>query len=193
MVILKIYEIKLRNKNYSDNTIEIYCSYLNSFLKLIDIKDPYQVRTLEISDFLENFNYTSIAQQNQYIGALKLFAKLILNKKNIHLSKIKRPRGERKLPRVIDTRLIKEQLSKIDNLKHKAILTLTYSVGLRVSEVVNIKIEDIDSTRMIIYINNAKGRKDRIVQKIAGHSSSKTTEIYTHISNEILNKVELPI
>jgi site-specific recombinase XerD len=142
---------------------------------------------------------------------------------------------------------------------------LTYSVGLRVSEVINLKIEDIDSKRMIIHIKNAKGRKDRIVplsenilkllrgyflkykpktylfngqksiiyssgscnkivkkylgekyhihqlrhscftyllecgvglriiQKIAGHSSSKTTEIYTHVSNQMLNKIKLPI
>lgn len=160
---------------------------------------------------------------------------------------------------------IKPQLQKVKNTKHKAILTLTYSVGLRVSEIINIKIEDIDSKRMLIYIKNAKGRKDRIVplsptvlellriyykeykpteylfngqtttqysigscqkiykkyidlnssihtlrhssftnllengtdlriiQKIAGHSSSKTTEIYTHVSNQRLNKVNLPI
>ncbi|MFM7990543.1 MAG: tyrosine-type recombinase/integrase, partial [Candidatus Fonsibacter sp.] len=54
-------------------------------------------------------------------------------------------------------------MSKIDNLKHKAILTLTYSVGLRVSEIVNLKIEAIDSKRMLIHIKNAKGRKDRLV------------------------------
>jgi site-specific recombinase XerD len=177
----------------------------------------------------------------------------------------KRPRKEKKLPKVIDGEYIKSQLSKIENLKHRSILSLTYSVGLRVSEVVNLKIEDIDSKRMIIHIKNAKGRKDRIVplsqtvlellrnyfkeykpkeylfngqsdlrysigscqkiykkyidshssihtlrhssftnllesgtdlriiQKIAGHSSSKTTEIYTHVSNQLLNKVNLPI
>ena len=173
--------------------------------------------------------------------------------------------NRKKLPVVIDGEYIKEQLSKIENIKHKTILTLTYSVGLRVSEVVNLKIEDIDSKRMLIHIKNAKGKKDRIVplsqtvlellrkyfkeykpkeylfngqtggkyssgscqkiykkyidqnssihtlrhssftnllengtdlriiQKIAGHSSSKTTEIYTHVSNQMLNKVCLPI
>jgi site-specific recombinase XerD len=169
------------------------------------------------------------------------------------------------ITKVIDGDYIKSQLSKIENLKHKLILTLTYSVGLRVSEVVNLKIEDIDSKRMLIHLKNAKGRKDRIVplsqtvlellrqyfkeykptvylfngqtglqysigscqkiykkyidsdssihtlrhssftsllesgtdlriiQKIAGHSSSKTTEIYTHVSNQLLNKINLPI
>ena len=75
----------------------------------------------------------------------------------------KRPKSEKKLPKVIDGDYIKSQLSKIENLKHKTILTLTYSVGLRVSEIINLKIEDIDHKRMIIHIKNAKGKKDRIV------------------------------
>jgi site-specific recombinase XerD len=265
MKILKIFEEKLRYKNYSERSITLYVSYLSFFLKEERIKDPYQITTNRIVIFLENKSYTSISQQNQYIGCLKLFAKYILNKKDIHLSKIERPKSEKKLPQVIDGDHIKEQLSKITNLKHKTILTLTYSVGLRVSEVVNLRIEDIDSKRMIIHIKNAKGRKDRIVplsqrvlelmreywrefkpneylfngqsggkysiqscqkiykkyidekssihtlrhssftnllesgtdlriiQKIAGHSSSKTTEIYTHVSNQLLSKVNLPI
>lgn len=265
MKILKIFEEKLRYRNYSLKTINVYKSYLNTFLKINNIKDPYQVTTNQIVKFLESYTFTSTSQQNQYIGCLKLFAKYILNKKDIHLSKIERPKNEKKLPKVIDGEFVKKQLSKIQNLKHKAILTLTYSVGLRVSEVVNLKIEDIDSKRMLIHIKNAKGRKDRIVplsqtvldilrkyfkeykpiehlfngqnspqysvgscqkiykkyidnnssihtlrhssftnllesgtdlriiQKIAGHSSSKTTEIYTHVSSNILSKVKLPI
>jgi site-specific recombinase XerD len=214
---------------------------------------------------LENHKFSSTSQQNQYIGCLKLYARYILNKKDIHLSKIERPKSEKKLPRVIDKDFILDKLSKIENTKHKAILTLTYSAGLRVSEIVNLKIEDIDSKRMIIHIKNAKGRKDRIVplsqtvlkllriyfkeykpkeflfngqtnshysikscqtifkkyidekshihilrhscftsllesgvdikiiQSIAGHSNIKTTEIYTHVSKKLLNKVVLPI
>lgn len=265
MKILKIFEEKLRYKNYSEKTINLYVSYLSFFLIQEDVKDAYGVTTQKIVNFLENKSYSSTSQQNQYIGCLKLFAKYILNKKDIHLSKIERPKSEKKLPQVIDHNHIINQLSKIENIKHKAILTLTYSVGLRVSEVVDLKIEDIDSKRMLIHIKNAKGKKDRIVplsqtvlillreywkeykpkiylfngqssdqysiqscqkiykkyidevssihtlrhssftnllengtdlriiQKIAGHSSSKTTEIYTHVSNQLLSKVNLPI
>jgi site-specific recombinase XerD len=265
MKILKIFEEKLRYKNYSNNSIKLYISYLKLFLETEKIKDPYQVRTQQIVSFLEKYPYTSCSQQNQYIGALKLFAKYILNKKDIHLSKIERPKSEKKLPKVVDGDLIKTQLQKIENIKHKAILSLTYSVGLRVSEIVNLKIESIDSKRMLIHIKNAKGKKDRIVplsptvlnllreyyieykpkeylfngqnsnqysigscqkiykkyidenssihnlrhssftgllengtdlriiQKIAGHSNIKTTEIYTHVSNQILSKVKLTI
>lgn len=265
MKILKIFEEKLRYKNYSSNSINLYKSYLSFFLTEQKVKDPYQVTTKQIVEFLQSKTYSSISQQNQYIGCLKLFAKYILNKKNIHLAKIERPKSEKKLPKVIDHNRIISQLNKIENLKHKSILTLTYSVGLRVSEIVNLKIEDIDSKRMIIHIKNAKGRKDRlvplslnvlsllreyfkeyrpneylfngqnsnqysiqscqklyklyiddkssihtlrhstftnllesgtdlrIIQKIAGHSSSKTTEIYTHVSNQLLSKIKLPI
>ena len=265
MKILKIFEEKLRYKNYSEKSIKLYISYLNFFLTEQKIKDPYQVTTKQIVDFLQSKTYSSTSQQNQYIGCLKLFAKYILNKKDIHLSKIERPKSEKKLPKVIDNNHIITQLDKIQNLKHKSILSLAYSVGLRVSEITNLKIQDIDSKRMLIHIKNAKGKKDRIVplsenillllreyykqhkpkeylfngqnsnqysiqscqklyklyidknssihtlrhssftnlledgtdiriiQKIAGHNSSKTTEIYTHVSNEILSKVKLPI
>lgn len=265
MKILKIFEEKLRYKNYSERSIKVYTSYLSQFLIEEDIKDPYQITTSKITKFLESKSYSSTSQQNQYIGCLKLFAKYILNKKDIHLSKIERPKSEKKLPQVIDHEYIINRLSQIKNLKHKSILTLTYSVGLRVSEIVNLKIEDIDSKRMLIHIKNAKGKKDRIVplsqnvlellreyfieykpkeylfngqgsqqysiqscqklykkyidqnssihtlrhssftnllengtdlriiQKLAGHSSSKTTEIYTHVSNQLLSKVNLPI
>ena len=263
--VLKIFENKLRYKNYSENSIKLYVSYLNLFLEKENIKDAYQLRTNQIVSFLETNNFTSVSQQNQYIGCLKLFARYILNKKDIHLNKIERPRREKHLPRVIDSEFIKDKLSKITNLKHKTILSLTFSVGLRVSEVVNLKIEDIDSKRMLINIKQAKGKKDRIVplsetilkllreyylqykpkeylfngqnsiqysigscqqiykkyidknghihtlrhscftsllesdtdtriiQKIAGHKSIKTTEIYTHVTNQTLKKVKLPI
>jgi site-specific recombinase XerD len=206
----------------------------------------------------------SVSQQNQVINSIRFLYKEVLGKKYDKVS-FKRPRSEKKLPKVIDSDFIRERLEKIENIKHKSILTLTFSVGLRVSEVVNLKIEDIDSKRMIIHIKNAKGTYARIVpishkvltllreywkeykpneylfngqsstkysigscqkiykkyidqdssiytlrhssftsllengtdlriiQKIAGHSSSKTTEIYTHVSNQVLNKVNLPI
>jgi len=213
---------------------------------------------------LDKYSFTSVSQQNQVINSIRFLYKFGLDKKYDKVS-FKRPKSEKKLPKVIDGVFIKEQLSKIENIKHKSLLALTYSVGLRVSEVVNLKIEDIDSKRMIIHIKNAKGKKDRIVplsqtvlellrqywkeykpvnylfngqnplkyspnscnkivkkylgenyhihqlrhscftnllesgvdlriiQKIAGHNNVKTTEIYTHVSNQLLSKVKLPI
>lgn len=266
MKILEIFENKLRVKNYSTNTIKVYKQTLKQYLKEISCKDPYQISTKEIIYYLESKSFSSIAQQNQFIGCLKLFARYILNKKDIHLDKIERPRSEKKLPRVIEKEFLLEKLSKIENVKHKAILTLAYSTGMRVSEVCNLKIEDIDSKRMLIYVKNGKGRKDRIVpltqtvlnllrqhyksekpiiylfngqnkgdkytsrscnqivkkylggeyhfhllrhsnatamleagtdlryiQSHLGHSSSKTTEIYTHISTTKIKNLNVPI
>lgn len=254
---------KMRYLNYSDRTITTYLFYINQFFNVVTIS-PTRLTSDNFQSYLDNYNFTSISQQNQVINSIRFLYKEVLGKKYVKVS-FKRPKKEKKLPKVIDNRFIREKLSKIENLKHKTILTLTYSVGLRVSEVVNIKIEDIDSKRMLIHIRNAKGRKDRIVplsnfvlkllreywkrykpkeylfngqkslqysitscqkiykkyidinssihtlrhssftkllengtdiriiQNIAGHSSSKTTEIYTHVSNQMLNKVNLPI
>jgi site-specific recombinase XerD len=74
---------------------------------------------------------------------------------------IKRPKKDRKLPAVLSREEISKLLSSIANVKHKAILMLTYSAGLRVSEVVKLKLEDIDTERKLIHIRGAKGRKDR--------------------------------
>lgn len=90
----------------------------------------------------------------------------ILEKKNIHLDKIERPRSNKKLPKIIDSKIILDNISNTENIKHRTIISLTYNVGygtLRVSEVINLKIIDIDSKRMVINIINTKGNKDRIV------------------------------
>jgi len=262
--VVKIYIKKLTYKHYSNRTVETYSCYVKKFLKENN-KNPYHITTKEIISYLENKTFSSISVQNQYIGALKLYAKYILNKKNIHLSKIERPRKEKKLPQVIDKEFLLDKISNIENLKHKSIISLAYSTGMRVSEVINLKLKDVDSKRMIIHIKNAKGRRDRIVplsknilfllrqycleykpkeylfngqfslkysstscnqivkkylgkqyhfhllrhssftsmlesgtdlrviQSVAGHKSSRTTEIYTHVSKTSINKVNTPL
>lgn len=262
--IIKICEEKFIYLNYSPRTRDNYISHIKPFLVSLGDKQIIHCNSSDFQLYLDTYKFTSISQQNQVINAIRFLYKEVLNKKYDKVS-FKRPRSEKKLPRVINGDFIKNQLSKINNLKHKAILTLTYSVGLRVSEIINLKIEDMDSKRMLIHIKNAKGRKDRIVplsktvlellrnyykeykpeeylfngqnsiqysigscqriykkyidpnssihtlrhssftnllesgtdlriiQKIAGHSSLKTTEIYTHVSNNLLSKVKLPI
>lgn len=266
MKITNYYEIskqKLKYYNYSDKTILNYLSYIKQFLNEVDTP-PSRLTSDDFQSYLDNYNFTSVSQQNQVINAIRFLYKEVLNKKYDKVS-FKRPKSEKKLPKVIDSELILCKLNLIENIKHKSILTLTFSVGLRVSEIVNLKIEDIDSKRMLIHIKDAKGRKDRIVplsktvlellrtyykeykpkqflfngqnseqysigscqkiykkyidtnssihtlrhssatallengtdvriiQKILGHSSTKTTEIYTHISNNLLSKVKLPV
>jgi integrase/recombinase XerD len=260
---LRKYENVLRVKNYADNTVNIYCHYLSVFLKSFDC-DAYHISKSKAIDWMQSFNYTSVSQQNQLINAIKLFYKFII-KTELKDVLVSRPRKEKRLPQVIDKEFLLDGISKITNLKHKSIISLAYSVGLRVSEVCNLKIEDIDSKRMIINVRQAKGNKDRvlplsqkvlellreyykqhrpkgylfngqnslkyspsscnkivkkyfgdkyhfhqlrhssftslleagtdlrIIQKIAGHMSSKTTEVYTHVSTQLLSKINLPV
>jgi site-specific recombinase XerD len=163
MKILEVYRKKLRFKRYAERTVEVYEYYLSEFLKELKIKDPYQVSTKQIISYLENRNYSSVSQQNQIIGCLKLFARYILNKSDVHLNKIERPRQERKLQPVIPRDHILKSLDNIENLKHKSILTLGYACGLRVSEVINLQWKHLDRSQEIIYIQCSKGKKDRIV------------------------------
>lgn len=163
MKVLEIYIQKLRFRNYSERTIETYSCYLYKFFQEENIKDPYQVTTKQIESYLLNKSYSSNSQQNQIIGSLKLFAKYVLGKKEIHLSKIERPKREKKLPMVLDAPMLAKKINAIKNLKHRAILVLGLSCGLRISEVVNLKWEDILRPRRQIHIKNAKGKKDRFV------------------------------
>lgn len=263
---LKICDQKLKVLNYAKTTKEMYIGYINKFL-LSQSKSTAHLNAKDFQMYLDNYNFTSVSQQNQIISAIKFLYKYVLSKKYDKVS-FARPRQTKKLPKVIETDIILNSLSKIKNIKHKAILSLAYSCGARVSEVCNIKIENIDSSRMLIFIKSGKGDKDRyvplsenilillrnyfieykpkeylfngmskkhlrystsscraifkkyinskdrtfhslrhscftyllesgtnlrIIQSIAGHKSSKTTEIYTHVSKKLLNKVVLPI
>lgn len=158
--IVEIYIKNLTNKNYSKRTIETYVCYLEKFLQEIN-KNPYHITTKEIESYLLNKKYSSVSQQNQIIGSVKLFAKFILNKKDVHLQKIERPRKEKKLPKIIDAELLASKINQVQNLKHKAILTLGLSCGLRISEVINLKWLDLDRQRNILNVISGKGRKDR--------------------------------
>jgi site-specific recombinase XerD len=142
--IIKICEQKLINLKYSKNTIKTYLNNIKVFI-----------------DSANTNNKQIISQQNQIINSIKFLYREVLNKKYDKVS-FKRPKREKKLTQVIDVNFILDKLSKIENIKHRTILTLCFSVGFRVSEIVNLKIEDIDSKRMIIHIKNAKGKKDRV-------------------------------
>lgn len=161
MKILEVYTQKLRYLKYSKRTIETYVHYFEKFINEEVIKDAYQVSTKQIEEYLVNREYSSISQQNQIIGSLKLFAQHVLGKNKIHLSKIKRPRKEKKLPKVIDAELLASKIKPILNIKHRAILTLGLSCGLRISEVINLKWEHLDRERNILNVVNGKGKKDR--------------------------------
>jgi integrase/recombinase XerD len=102
----------------------------------------------------------SISYQNQSINAIKFYYERVLGgQRKVYL--VERPRSEHTLPVVLSQQEIQAILKIPTNLKHRAILTTIYSAGLRVSEALNLKMSDIDSNRMQIRVEQAKGKKDR--------------------------------
>ena len=214
-------------------------------------------------------NKYSASYQNQIVNAVKLFFRGIEHKQ-LQPELIHRPKTQKLLPNVLSKEEIKLILNAHGNIKHKAMLSLIYSCGLRRSELLHLKLTDIDSKRGLVIIRQGKGRKDRIaplsekilnllrdyytaykpnlwlfegqdkksqyderslqnvlkqaveksritkpvslhwlrhsyathllengtdlryIQEILGHSSSRTTEIYTHVSNKSLQKIVSP-
>lgn len=254
----------LERRNYSENTMNIYLPIIDQFLKQVGVP-PTRIKAEHFQLFISNYPFTSRSKQNQVISAMKFLYEQVMGHQYLKVD-FKRPRGEKKLPRVIDHDLIVSKLEQIENIKHKAILSLIYSAGLRISEAINLKIEDVDSDRMLFHIRNAKGRKDRFVpispkilqllrdyfikerpslylfngqggklrysatsirkimkrcisethkvhelrhsfathlieqdvalpkvSKLLGHRSTRTTEIYTHLSMKSLREIKMPI
>src|SRR3982751_3997546 len=96
------------------------------------------------------------------MNALKFYYEQVLHKEKMFFD-IPRPKKPMQLPKVLNETELKRMFAAIKNIKHKAILFTAYSAGLRVSEVVSLRVQDIDSKRMQIFIQRAKGKKDRIV------------------------------
>ena len=262
---------ELLSRKYSYKTVKGYLYYNKDFLNFIG-KTLSDINDSDIKDYLlylAEEKQSATSTLNQAINALKFYYGTILKKKFLY--EIRRPRKDKKLPVVLSKEEVAKILSSIENIKHKAILMIAYSSGLRVSEVVKLKPEDIDSKRMLIHIKGSKGRKDRYtllsetvletlrvywrkyrpqkwlfegaregrylstrtadkifvnacekagikkevsfhtlrhsfathlleggtdlryIQELLGHTHSKTTEIYTHVSTKSLGKIVSPI
>ena len=263
----------LQSKRYSESTIKTYSEALKTFLQFFSEKPLEQIDNQDIVHFNNAYilkNKLSAAYQNQVVNAIKLFFKTIEHKA-IDVSLVHRPRREHTLPNVLSKEEVQAILKSLTNLKHKTMLSLIYSCGLRRSELLNLKPMHIDSKRGLLIIKNAKGKKDRItplpkmliemlrsyytayqpsiylfegqvkgepyserslnlvfkqaleksgnkkpatlhwlrhsyathlleagtdlryIQELLGHKSSKTTEIYTHVSSKKIGEIKSPI
>ncbi len=151
----------LVSRKYSYKTVKGYLYYNRDFLSFAG-KDISDVTEEDIKNYLFHLaeeKQSATSTLNQAINALKFYYGTMLKKKFLY--EIKRPRKDKKLPIVLSKEEVAAILESVDNLKHKALLMLVYSAGLRVGEVVRLRPEDIDSKRMLIQIKGAKGRKDR--------------------------------
>jgi integrase/recombinase XerD len=154
----------LRVRNYSPRTqtryIECVARFANHFGKSPDLLGPKQIRSFQIH--LVDKKGCSWTVLNQTVCALR-FLYLTTLGKDWGIRHIPYAKGEKKLPVVLSQREAAMLLQSVSNLKHLTMLLLAYSAGLRVSEIANLEVKDIDSDRMIIHVRLGKGRKDRIV------------------------------
>jgi integrase/recombinase XerD len=148
---------------YSRQSCKAYTNHIKRFISFHCEKSIQELDEVEIKEYLyyllEN-QRRSHSYVSQAVSSIKFFYRYIL-KKNELAVEIPRPRKQEKLPEVLSQQDVAKILSNITNTKHKAILFLVYSAGLRVSEVVNLKVQDIDSKRMLVHVKQGKGRKDR--------------------------------
>lgn len=153
---------KLELKRYANNTVKTYVSCFERFINHypdieIDNLDEKIVR--DYLKYLVNKNWSN-SYINQSINSIKFYYEIVLGMPN-RFYEIERPRKERKLPIVLSKDEVKALIDATNNLKHRCILALLYSAGLRRSELLNLKLKDIDSKRMLVKVNDAKGNKDR--------------------------------
>lgn len=262
----------LGTKRYSPNTIKTYTEALKSFLLFYNDKPTDCIDNADVVNYYKNHileNKLSASFQNQIVNAIKLYFGTLKNRTLI-LEKIYRPKREKLLPNVLSKKEVKKILEAHSNTKHRCMLSMIYSCGLRRSELLSLKPADIDADRKLVLIRQGKGRKDRIaplspqilvmlrdyykaykpsvwlfegrisgeqyderslaqvlkqallktgikkpvslhwlrhsyathllesgtdlryIQEILGHKSSRTTEIYTHVSTKSLQNVKSP-
>ena len=153
----------LRSKRYSESTIATYSEALKSFLVFYREKAVADINNEDVIVYNNEHilkNNLSASYQNQVTNAIKLFFQTIRETKML-VDKIHRPKNAKTLPNVLSKEETFRLIDLTTNLKHKTLLALIYSSGLRISEAINMKITDIDRQRMLIHVKNAKGKKDR--------------------------------
>jgi integrase/recombinase XerD len=262
---------KLEIKKYSLNTAKSYIAMFEGYINYYKEADLLTLNEPDIRKYLSHLVKAKKSNSfiNQSINAIKFYYEMVLGMPNRFYS-IERPNKEEKLPVVLSQGEVTRMLGKLNNIKHKCIVSLLYSSGLRLGELLHLKIAAIDSDRMLIHVVGAKGKKDRYtilskalltdlrkyfldyrpkeylfegpfkkqysetsvqkivkrtakwagirkkvsphtlrhsfathllengtdlryIQNLLGHSSSKTTEIYTHVAVNALKAIESPL
>ncbi len=152
----------LQLRGFSPKTQNIYLREVSNLAKYFG-KAPEDVTEEQLKEYLVSLledRKLSAGTYKYYVAGIKFLYRTTLNRGEV-VEKIKYPKARIKLPVVLDLAEVKRLLSVIENLKHRALLTITYSAGLRVSEAARLKVTDIDSKRMMVRVQQGKGYKDR--------------------------------
>ena len=155
----------MEHKRYSDSTVKTYKQAITVFLRFIKPKMSAEATNEDMQRFVYQYmipRKLSFSYQNQAVNAAKLFFKTIRGSVLI-TEQLERPRREHKLPNVLSKEEVAAILQALSNQKHRTMLSLIYACGLRRSELLNLKPENIDSKRHMLIILNSKGKKDRVV------------------------------
>lgn len=154
----------LLSRRYSDSTTKTYTEALKSFLTFYNEKPVSEIINDDVIRYNNEYilnNNLSVSYQNQIVNAIKLFFTTIRETK-IEIDKIHRPKRAKLLPNVLSKQEVKLILNAHSNTKHKTMLSLIYSCGLRCGELLALKPLHIDSKRNLVLLKNSKGKKDRI-------------------------------
>ena len=157
------YLLKLELKKYSPNTVRAYVKAFELFMNYFTNKTLTQINENDIRHYLQHLiqNGFSDSTVNLAVNSIKFYYEIVLDMPNRFYS-IERPRKKEKLPVVISKQEVKALLEHTHNIKHYCIISMLYSTGIRRGELLNLKLEDIDSQRMLIRIHDAKGGKSRV-------------------------------
>lgn len=155
-------EQEMHIRNFSAKTISAYLYYNKELLRFANFKSPLGINSQDIKDFLDFLisRHKACATIDAAINALKFYYGVILKRKMIY--KIKRPKKEKSLSTVLAKSEIVRMINVTDNLKHKLVIQVLYSTGLRVNELRNLEIGQVDFERKAVFVKFGKGRKDRI-------------------------------
>ena len=162
---LKLFTEKLILKKYSNSTIKTYCNELMQLIQLLGDKPVQELTAEQLKKYMLYCTLKLKLSENTLhsrLNALKFYYEQVLHREKF-FCEIPRPKKPLLLPKLLNEKELGKLFNALSNKKHKAMLFTAYSAGLRVSEIVNLKIKDIDSQRMQIFIARAKGKKDRYV------------------------------
>jgi len=155
----------LKGKRYSKSTVETYSFFIADFIEFNTKKKLLTLTNRDVELFIESVfikrNY-SISTQRQFISAVKQFIQFFPETEISNMA-LTRPKKSKKLPTVLSPEEVIAIIQQTRNLKHRAFITLIYSAGLRIGELLSLKLSDFNLERKQLHIKNSKGRKDRYV------------------------------
>jgi integrase/recombinase XerD len=164
----KRYIDDLRLKNFSSKTIKVYVHAVAKFARHFG-RSPDQLSQQDIRDYLVHLMERGVARSTGVVvrNALRHLYTDTLGRPDC-LEKLPRPKREQRLPVVLSRDEVQRLFATVTNLKQKALFMVAYDAGLRLSEIINLRIEDIDSERMVIRVRQGKGKKDRYARLTPG-------------------------